>query len=59
VKSAGRTIGLLLLVQLVGLILPFLLLLPITTAGFPLASPSQHFRLCVSTAPGWRSGFWP
>ncbi len=33
-KSVGRIIGMLLFVQLVGLTLPFILLMPITTAGF-------------------------
>ena len=33
-KRSGRVVGMLLLVQLVGLILPFILLLPITTDGF-------------------------
>ncbi len=33
-KSVGRIIGMLLFVQLVGLILPFILLLPITTSSF-------------------------
>jgi Domain of unknown function (DUF4386) len=33
-RSVGRTIGLLLIVQLVGLILPFVLVLPLTTVGF-------------------------
>ena len=33
-KSMGRFIGMLLFVQLVGLSLPFILLMPITTAGF-------------------------
>lgn len=33
-KSIGRIIGSLLFVQLVGLILPFILLMPITTSGF-------------------------
>ena len=33
-RSVGRIIGILLFVQLVGLILPFILLLPITTTDF-------------------------
>ena len=33
-RRSGRTIGVLLFVQLVGLILPFVLLVPVTTSGF-------------------------
>jgi hypothetical protein len=48
-NSVGRTIGLLLFVQLMGLILPFVLLLPITTAEFleNAAEVASQIRVAV------------
>jgi hypothetical protein len=48
-KSVGRIIGMLLLVQLVGLILPFVLLLPLVEAGFleRAAGYALQIRLAV------------
>jgi hypothetical protein len=47
-KHVGRIIGMLLFVQLVGLILPFILLLPITTAGFLETAAGHGFQIRVA-----------
>ena len=47
-KSVGRIIGMLLFVQLVGLILPFILLLPMTTAGFLENAAGVAFQIRVA-----------
>lgn len=46
--SVGRTIGMLLFVQLVGLTLPFILLMPITTAGFLENAAGYAFQIRVA-----------
>jgi Domain of unknown function (DUF4386) len=55
-KRVGRLIGTLLLVQLVGLILPFVLVLPITTADFmehaPAAAPQIRLAVLLLFANG-------
>jgi uncharacterized protein DUF4386 len=47
-KRVGRIIGMLLFVQLVGLILPFILLMPITTAGFLDIAAGLAFQIRVA-----------
>lgn len=47
-RSVGRIIGMLLFVQLVGLILPFILLMPITTAGFLENAAGLAFQIRVA-----------
>jgi hypothetical protein len=47
-KRVGRIIGILLLVQLVGLIVPFVLLMPITTSGFLENAAGIAFQIKVA-----------
>lgn len=47
-KSMGRIIGMLLFVQLVGLTLPFILLMPITTSGFLENAAGIAFQIKVA-----------
>jgi hypothetical protein len=47
-KSTGRIIGILLFVQLAGLILPFVLLMPITTSGFLENAAGIAFQIKVA-----------
>lgn len=47
-KSVGRIIGMLLFVQLVGLTLPFILLMPITTTGFLENAAGLAFQIRVA-----------
>jgi Domain of unknown function (DUF4386) len=44
-KSIGRTIGVLLFLQLVGLVVPFILILPIATPGFLSEAAEIAFRI--------------
>jgi hypothetical protein len=47
-KSTGRIIGILLFVQLAGLIVPFVLLMPITTSGFLENAAGIAFQIKVA-----------